>query len=64
MKKIIFLSVIALIAWSCSSGPHYVVKGEIEGSDSITFYLQKREAGKTVTIDSAVSKKGKFEMKK
>jgi peroxiredoxin len=63
MKKIIFLSVIALVAWSCSSGPHYVVKGDIEGSDSIVFLLQKREANQTVTIDSAVSKKGKFKMK-
>lgn len=58
MKKIIFLSVVSLIAWSCSSGPQYVVKGDIKGSDSIVFRLQKREAGKTVTIDSAVSKKG------
>ena len=48
---------------SCTSEPHYVVKGKIDGSDSITFYLQKREAGKTITIDSAVSKKGSFTMK-
>jgi len=48
---------------SCSSEPHYVVKGKIEGSDSIKFYLQKREEGKTITIDSAVSKKGAFTMK-
>ncbi len=43
--------------------PHYVVKGKIDGSDSITFYLQKRDAGKTITIDSAVSKKGSFTIK-
>jgi peroxiredoxin len=48
---------------ACSSEPHYVVKGKIEGSDSITFYLQKRDAGKTVTIDSAISKKGSFTIK-
>lgn len=48
---------------SCSSKPHYTVKGKIEGSDSIKFYLQKKDAGKTVTIDSAVSKKGSFTMK-
>ena len=48
---------------SCSSKPHYVVKGDIAGSDSITFYLQKRDAGKTITIDSAVSNKGSFTIK-
>lgn len=63
MKKIVYLAVILILAWACSSEPHYVVKGKIEGSDSITFYLQKREAGKTVNIDSAVSKKGSFTMK-
>jgi peroxiredoxin len=63
MKKIIYLFVIGVIMSSCSSKPHYVIKGKIAGSDSITFYLQKREAGKTVTIDSAVSRKGAFTMK-
>ena len=48
---------------SCTSKPHYVVKGKIDGSDSITFYLQKRDAGKTITIDSAVSRKGSFTIK-
>lgn len=63
MKKIIYLAVVSIIAFACSSEPGYVVKGKIEGSDSITFFLQKREAGKTVNIDSAVSKKGSFTMK-
>ncbi|HLN54475.1 MAG TPA: TlpA disulfide reductase family protein [Bacteroidales bacterium] len=63
MKKFIYLSIVTIIAWSCSSEPHYVVKGKIEGSDSLTFYLQKRENGQTVTLDSAVSKKGSFTMK-
>ena len=63
MKKIIYLLVISILIASCSSEPHYVVKGNIEGSDSITFYLQKREAGKAVNIDSAVSKKGSFTLK-
>lgn len=56
------LSLVGLLA-GCSSKPHYVVKGNIAGSDSLTFYLQKREEGKTVVIDSAVSKKGLFTMK-
>jgi peroxiredoxin len=63
MKKIIYLLVVMVLMAACSSEPHYVVKGKIEGSDSITFYLQKREAGKIVTLDSAVSKKGSFKMK-
>jgi peroxiredoxin len=63
MKKVIYLFVIGVILSSCSSKPHYTIKGKIDGSDSITFYLQKREAGKTVSIDSAVSRKGTFTMK-
>ena len=63
MKKAIYLSVLLAIIVSCTSKPHYVVNGQIEGSDSVTFYLQKREAGKTISIDSAVSKNGNFTMK-
>lgn len=63
MKKLMYLLVMAVIIGACSSEPHYVIKGKIAGSDSITFYLQKRDAGKYVTIDSAVSKKGSFTMK-
>jgi len=63
MKKISFLLVIITVLMAaCSSAPHFIVKGKIEGSDSITFYLQKRDAGKTLTIDSAISKKGSFTM--
>ena len=61
MKNFIYLIIIGLGA--CSSEPKYLVKGKIEGSDSIMFYMQKRDAGKTITIDSAVSKKGSFTMK-
>jgi peroxiredoxin len=63
MKKIIYLIVIIVLMAGCSTTPHYVVKGKITGSDSITFYLQKRDAGKIISIDSAVSKKGSFTMK-
>jgi peroxiredoxin len=61
MKKLIYLFIGAIMV-SCTSKPHYTVIGKIEGSDSITFYLQKREAGKTISIDSAVSKKGSFKL--
>jgi peroxiredoxin len=63
MKKVIYLFIVGVILSSCTSKPHYVVTGKIAGSDSITFYLQKREGSKTVSIDSAVSRKGTFKMK-
>ncbi len=63
MKKTFYLLFIAVIIASCSSEPHYTIKGNIEGSDSVTFVLQKREAGAIVNIDSAISKKGSFKMK-
>src|SRR5665811_1632257 len=63
MKKIIYLTGIIIIMSACSSEPHYTVIGKIDGSDSITFLLQKRDAGKIITIDSAISKKGSFKMK-
>lgn len=63
MKKAIYLFSVVALAAACSSEPHYVVKGKIEGSDSIKFMLQKRDAGKLVTIDSAMSVKGEFTMK-
>ncbi len=63
MKKVIYLFIFILLLSSCTTKPHYTVKGKIYGSDSITFYLQKREAGKTVSIDSAVSRKGSFVLK-
>lgn len=63
MKRIIYLVAVILLVSACSVEPKYVVRGKIEGSDTITFYLQKREAGKIVNIDSAVSSKGNFTMK-
>jgi peroxiredoxin len=65
MKKIVYLLILPVFAWACSnsSEPHYVVNGKIDGSDSIKFYLQKREDGKVINIDSAISKKGSFKMK-
>ena len=63
MKKITYFFVIPIILFACSSQPGYVVKAKIEGSDTIKFYIQKREAGKVVTVDSAISKKGAFTIK-
>jgi peroxiredoxin len=63
MKRITYLFIASVLFVACSSEPHFVIKGKIEGSDGITFYLQKRDSGKTVTLDSAVSKRGSFILK-
>jgi len=63
MKKFFFFPLIAIAIAACSSEPHYVINGKINGADSVTFLLQKIEAGKIVTIDSAFSSKGSFTMK-
>lgn len=63
MKKPCYLFVIASFIAACSSEPHYVINGKIEGADSVKFILQKREAGQSITIDSAIAYKGSFKMK-
>jgi len=62
MKNIIYLAVLAVIFAACSTEPHYVVKANIKGSDSLIFLLQKRDAGRFITIDSTISKEGVFKM--
>ena len=62
MKRIIYLLVLAAFLFACNSEPRFVIKGKVSGSDSVTFLLQKREAGKIVTLDSAVVQKGSFKM--
>lgn len=47
---------------SCSSDPKYVVEGELEGMDEGMVYLQKRESGQFLTIDSAMVEDGAFEI--
>jgi peroxiredoxin len=63
MRKLFYLSIITLLMAACSSEPHYVINGKIKGADSVTFLLQKREAGKIINLDSAVAYKGSFKMK-
>ena len=63
MKNLFYYSVITVLIAACTSEPHYVIIGKIDGADSVTFLLQKREAGKTIMIDSAVAYKGSFKMK-
>jgi peroxiredoxin len=63
MRRLFYLLFVAVFIYSCGSEPHYVIEGDIENSDSVTFVLQKREAGTIVNIDSAISRKGSFRMK-
>ena len=63
MKKFCNLLILTVIMASCTSKPHFVIKGKIEGSDKIVFLLQKKDAGKYITIDSAVSRIGSFKIK-
>ena len=64
MKNIFYTIALTVFVASCSSGPHYTVKGKLAGADSVKiFYLQKRDAGKMVRIDSAICKKGLFTFK-
>ena len=63
MKKISYLLILTVVMAACTSKPHFVIKGKIEGSDKIVFLLQKKDAGKYITIDSAVSRKGSFKIK-
>ena len=63
MRKLFFLASVLILLAACSTEPVYVIKGKIEGADSVTFYLQKREAGSLVTLDSAFAKKGSFRIK-
>jgi len=63
MKKILYLVFAALLMAACSTEPRFVIKANIEGSDSVTFILQKRGATQMDTLSTAVSKKGMFTMK-
>jgi peroxiredoxin len=64
MKNLYILVVIAGLLKACTSPePRYSINGKIEGSDTVTFLLQKMKGSELITIDSAVSKKGIFRMK-
>lgn len=64
MRNTYFLLIVAAFLAACSkSGPHYEISARIEGSDTVTFLLQKMSGSKNITIDSAVSRKGSFKMK-
>jgi peroxiredoxin len=45
---------------ACTTENNYQITGEIADAEGVTFVLQKRDAGQTVLIDSAVVADGKF----
>jgi peroxiredoxin len=63
MKKLFCLVFIITLIAACSTEPHYVINGSIEGADSVTFLLQKRVDGRMVNLDSALAVRGSFKMK-
>jgi len=62
MRKIASLTFAILFVYACNNEPRYTITGNIEGADSVTFLIQKRDAGRIITIDSAFSKTGSFRM--
>jgi len=62
MKRVIYLLLIPVFFAACSSEPHYTIKGDIQGSGKVKFYLQRRVDSKVILIDSAISRGGKFTM--
>ncbi|MCF8223434.1 MAG: AhpC/TSA family protein [Bacteroidales bacterium] len=62
MKKLVFLSLVTVLLFSCNSQDIYNIKGSIEGVNDGTVYLQKRESGKFVKIDSAQINDENFEI--
>jgi len=63
MKNFLFLFVFAALLAGCSTEPHYVINGKIDGADSVTFILKKRVARNYIDLDSAIAIKGSFRMK-
>lgn len=62
MKNFISLIFVTILVVSCSTSPHFVINGKIDGADSVTFLLQKRDGGNLVDLDSAMARKGSFKM--
>lgn len=62
MKKLFLLTLVIAFIVSCTSDPKYVVQGEVEGMEEGMAYLQKRESGEFVILDSAMVEEGTFEL--
>jgi len=63
MKNLFYLIIAATILVACNQAPKFTISGNIEGLADGTVYLKQRVAGESVTLDSAKSVGGKFELK-
>ncbi len=67
MKKIIIAVLLTSLIWSCKTSseetPGFNINGTVTGFQDSIIFLKKREAGKWVTIDSAVVKNDTFTVK-
>ena len=62
MKKLFLFSIVVALIIGCASHPRYIVEGELDGINNGTVYLQKRESGQFVKIDSASIEDGAFQI--
>jgi len=62
MKKILLFALVVNLIMGCTSDPRYIVEGQLDGIDEGTVYLQKRESGQFVKIDSASIENGAFQI--
>jgi peroxiredoxin len=63
MKNLFYLILAATMVVACNQTPKFTISGNIEGLADGTVYLKQRVAGESVTLDSAKSVGGKFELK-
>ena len=63
MKNLFYLIIAATMLVACNQAPKFTISGNIEGLTDGTVYLKQRVAGESVTLDSAKSVGGKFELK-
>jgi len=62
MKKTFFLFAVIIAIISCTTKTQYTITGQLEGLDSGKVSLKLRKEGKWVTLDSAQSTTGSFNM--
>jgi peroxiredoxin len=63
MKNALYLFVISLLLFSCTTQPVYKISGDISGIEDGKVYLFKFESGQKVLLDSAEITDGKFFLK-
>jgi len=62
MEKLFFFTLVTALITGCTTDPRYIVEGELAGIDEGTVYLQKRESGQFIKIDSASVEEGAFQI--